>query len=54
MSELTLPAYPTISTEVPYDVRERITRLIVDCSAAIDNDALGSGQTFFSKNAFTW
>ena len=47
MSEVTLPAYPTISAEVPYNVRERITRLMVDCSAAIDNDALEEWPDFF-------
>lgn len=47
MSEAALLAYPTISAEVPYDVRERITRLMVDCSAAIDNDALEQWPEFF-------
>ena len=47
MSEITLPAYPTISAEVAYDVRERIARLMVDCSAAIDNDALEQWPEFF-------
>ena len=47
MSEVTLPAYRTISAVVPYNVRERITRLMVDCSAAIDNDALEEWPDFF-------
>src|ERR1700745_3336169 len=47
MSEATLATDPTRSAEVAYEIRERITRLMTDCSAAIDNDAIEQWPEFF-------
>src|SRR5262252_7236008 len=47
MSEATLAADATRSAEVAYEIRERITRLMTDCSAAIDNDTLEEWPDFF-------
>lgn len=40
------------SLEVSPDIRERITRLMTDYSAAIDNDQLESWPDFFVQNCF--
>jgi len=50
MSEATLATGATRSAEVAYEIRERITRLMTDCSAAIDNDALEQWPEFFVED----
>jgi len=50
MSEATLATDATRSAEVAYEMRERITRLMTDCSAAIDNDVLEQWPEFFVED----